>query len=201
MKGRIFRYAKYKAWNEAGIITCRVNPKDTSRECARCGGRLIRYAQGQPAEGYQMGAPLVICPDCQMRGHADRNASLRIGQRLLARYRNIPKQEEPEEKPHAPLPRGERSAKAEGVLGSQDAKGKKPPSMASTGHGTGNGHGTAKTREKATDGSAFPLYPSSTTPSKGVEATPHVLRLATREGWKKPQVLTLEECHTIRICS
>jgi IS605 OrfB family transposase len=144
MKGRIFRYAKYKAWNEAGIITCRVNPKYTSRECARCGAQVIRYAQGQPEEGYQMGAPLVICPDCNMRGHADRNASLKIGQRLMARYHKTPKQEKPEEKPHAPLPRVERSAKAEGVLGSQDARGKKPPSMASTGHGTGNGHGTAQ---------------------------------------------------------
>lgn len=86
MKGRIFRYSKYKAWNQAGIITCRVNPKNTSRECARCGGKLVRYTQGQPEEGYQMGAPLVVCPDCKMRGHADRNASLKIGQRLMARY-------------------------------------------------------------------------------------------------------------------
>jgi putative transposase len=80
----------------------------------------------------------------RMRGHADRDASLKIGQRLMARYHKTPKQEKPEEKPHAPLPRVERSAKAEGVLGAQDARGKKPPSMASTGHGTGNGHGTAQ---------------------------------------------------------
>jgi putative transposase len=117
MKGRIFRYAKYKAWNQVGIITCRVNPKYTSRECARCGAQVIRYAQGQPEEGYQMGASLVICPDCKMRGHADRNASLKIGQRLMARSHKTPKQEKP---------------------------GEKPPSMVSTGHGTGNGHGTAQ---------------------------------------------------------
>jgi transposase len=35
MKGRIFNYARYKAYN-AGIITSRVTPRNTSRECARC---------------------------------------------------------------------------------------------------------------------------------------------------------------------
>ena len=146
MKGRIFRYAKYKAYN-AGILTCRVNPRNTSRECARCAGQVIRYAQGQPEAGYQVGAPLVMCPACKMRGHADRNASLRIGQRLIARSQRAPEpqpQEQREEKPHTPQPRAERSVKAEGVLGSQVAKGNKQPSIASSGHGTGNGHGTAQ---------------------------------------------------------
>jgi len=45
MKGRIFKYAKYKAWNQ-GIITSRVNPRNTSRECARCQSLVVRYAQG-----------------------------------------------------------------------------------------------------------------------------------------------------------
>ena len=139
MKGRIFRYAKYKAWNEGGIITCRVNPKNTSRECARCGAQVIRYMQGQSEEGYQIGAPLVLCPACKMRGHADRNASIKIGQRLLARY-----QPPSEEKPHAPQPRAERSTKVEGVTGSQAARGEKSPSMASARHGTGSGHGTTQ---------------------------------------------------------
>jgi putative transposase len=143
MKGRIFRSTKYKAWYRGGIITCRVNPKMTSRECARCGAQIARYAQGQPEEGYQMGTPLVRCPACQMRGHADRNASLRIGQKLMARYQP-PSPEKAEEKPHAPQPSAERSAKAEGVPGSQDAKGEEPPSMAPAGHGSGNGHGTAQ---------------------------------------------------------
>src|SRR6266567_7633123 len=35
MKGRIFTYSKYKAYTE-GILTSRVNPRNTSRECARC---------------------------------------------------------------------------------------------------------------------------------------------------------------------
>src|SRR5260370_19721637 len=74
MKGRIFRYTKYKAWNE-GIITSRVSPWNTSRECARCQSLVARYAQGQLEEGYTSGAPLVLCPACSMRGNADRNAS------------------------------------------------------------------------------------------------------------------------------
>ncbi len=73
MKGRIFRYAKYKAWQHR-IITSRVSPRNTSRECARCGALVIRYAQGQPEKGYTSGAPLVLCESCKMRGHADRNA-------------------------------------------------------------------------------------------------------------------------------
>jgi putative transposase len=48
MKGRIFRYSKYKAWNAGGIITARVNPRNTSRECHRCHGLVVRYNQGQP---------------------------------------------------------------------------------------------------------------------------------------------------------
>jgi IS605 OrfB family transposase len=85
MKGRIFKYAKYKAYN-AGIITSRVNPRNTSRECVRCHGMVARYSEGQPAEGYTYGAPLVGCRQCGMRGNSDRNASLVIGERLIARY-------------------------------------------------------------------------------------------------------------------
>ena len=85
MKGRIFKYAKYKAYN-AGILTSRVNPRNTSCTCARCGSPVARYCEGQPAEGYTMGAPLVYCAKCGMRGHADRNASLMIGKRLFARF-------------------------------------------------------------------------------------------------------------------
>ncbi|NWJ95777.1 MAG: hypothetical protein HXX20_08350 [Chloroflexi bacterium] len=61
---------------------------------------LVRYAegQGQPREGYKVGAPLVYCPVCGMRGNADRNASIVIGQRFLARYQNL------KEKPPTSLP-------------------------------------------------------------------------------------------------
>ncbi len=137
MKGRIFKYAKYKAWGER-IITSRVNPRNTSRECARCHSLIVRYHAGQPATGYTPGASLVLCPDCQMQGHADRNASLVIGQRLIARY-----QRPLQEKPQAPL-RAERVVKATGVSRSQVAKRKEKPSIAQARHGEGNEHGTAQ---------------------------------------------------------
>jgi len=137
MKGRIFRYAKYKAWNE-GIITSRVNPRNTSRECARCHGLVARYEAGQPAEGYTPGAPLVLCQACRMNGNADRNASLVIGQRLIARY-----QKPVQGKPPTPLAT-ERVAKATGVLLSQDAESKPGPSFLLARHGENHEHGTAQ---------------------------------------------------------
>jgi transposase len=137
MKGRIFKYAKYKAW-QAGIITSRVNPWNTSRECARCHGLVARYKAGQSAEGYIPGAPLVLCPQCGMRGHADRNASLVIGQRLVARY-----PQSIQGKPPTPLAT-ERGAKAPGVAVSQDAESNSRPSTDFTWHGDGNGHGIAQ---------------------------------------------------------
>ena len=97
MKGRIFKYCKYKAYNE-GMLTSRVNPSNTSRECARCHSLVARYDTGKPCLGYTYGAPLVSCPQCGMKGNADRNASLVIGQRLVARY-----QQSSQEKPPTPL--------------------------------------------------------------------------------------------------
>ena len=137
MKGRIFKYAKYKAWNE-GLITSRVSPRNTSRECARCHGLIVRYQANQAPEGYTSGAPLVWCPTCGMKGQADRNASLVIGQRLRARYQD-------QEKPRAPLLRpGERDEKSSGVVRSQDANSARGPSRRrARRHGTSNGHGTA----------------------------------------------------------
>src|SRR5260370_36136486 len=113
MKGRIFNYCKYKAYN-AGIITSRVNPRNTSRECARCHSIVARYTEGKLAEGYTYGAPLVLCHQCGMRGNSDRNASLVIGQRLVERYQKPSK-----EKPHTLR----RVSKDTGVVISQDAKG------------------------------------------------------------------------------
>jgi hypothetical protein len=140
ISGRIFQYSKYKAWNE-GIITSRVNPRNTSRECARCGKEIIRYAAGQPLDGYTPGTPLVLCPNCGMKGHADRNASLVIGKRLVARY-----QPPSQEKPLAPL-LAERESKDSGVAGSH------APETEVVGHsslferhGILIGHGTAQNR-------------------------------------------------------
>jgi len=137
MKGRIFKYAKYKAYN-VGILTSRVNPRNTSRECARCHNLVARYEEGKPAEGYTYGAPLVTCTHCGMKGNADRNASLVIGQRLLTRY-----QQSSQEKPQAPL-FAERGEKSPGVVSSQDVKSKRGPSILPARHGDNNEHGTAQ---------------------------------------------------------
>ncbi len=92
------------------------------------------------------------CSDCQMRGNADRNASLVIGQRLLVRYQTIS-----QEKPHAPL-HTERSAKAGGVSGSQVAKRRRRPSTNQARHGVGNAQGTAQDASAgmAADASGIP---------------------------------------------
>ena len=86
-------------------------------------------------ESYTEGTPLVLCPVCSMRGNADRNASLRIGHRLLARY-----QRSVQEKPLAPLAI-EREEKSSGVGHSQDAKSKDRPSTDHARHGEVNGPG------------------------------------------------------------
>jgi len=138
LRGKIFKYSKYKAWNEH-ILTCRVSPRNTSRACARCGGLVARYAAQKPAEGYTPGAPLVYCPQCQMHGNSDRNASIVIGKRLLARYQQTPSQE----KPQAPLV-PERPVKTGGVRRSQDAKDSGRPSTDLVRHGSANAQGTAQ---------------------------------------------------------
>ncbi|EFH84229.1 zinc ribbon domain-containing protein [Ktedonobacter racemifer] len=144
MKGRMFRYATYKAWNAGGIITCRVNPRNTSRECHRCHAAVIRYNQGHPVEGYTPGAALCLCPQCQMRDHADRNASLRIGQRLIERT-----QEPLKEKPHARSQRAKRESKDSGVGISQDAKRQMGPSLPAARRGDhANGDGTPQGRRR-----------------------------------------------------
>jgi len=73
-----------------------------------------------------------------MQGNADRNASLVIGQRLIARY-----QQSTQEKPPTPLVT-ERGTKVPGVVVSQDAKSKVGPSIRSAWHGDDNEHGTAQ---------------------------------------------------------
>jgi putative transposase len=136
MKGRIFKYAKYKAYH-AGIIASRVSPRNTSRECACCQSLVARHAEGQPAEGYTYGAPLVSCANCGMKGNSDRNASLVIGKRLVERYEKSSK-EKPQTGTRA---RGEKSP---GVVIPQAAKRRKRPSIQSARHGDHSGHGTAQ---------------------------------------------------------
>jgi putative transposase len=137
MKGRIFKYAKYKAYHQ-GILTSRVNPRHTSRECASCHSLVARYEEGHPAEGYTSGVPLVFCSQCGMKGNADRNASLVIGQRLITRYHKSA-----QGKPQAPLTTG-RVEKSTGVEVCQDAKSEEGPSLPQARHADGNEHGTAQ---------------------------------------------------------
>ena len=73
-----------------------------------------------------------------MRGNADRNASLVIGQRLVTRY-----QKPLQEKPHTLL-HAERVSKDTGVVVSQEAGCYEKPSIAQARHGDTNEHGTAQ---------------------------------------------------------
>ncbi|MDF9409511.1 zinc ribbon domain-containing protein [Pelotomaculum isophthalicicum JI] len=72
LRGRIFHYTKYKAW-EYGIITSRVNPKDISRLCAGCGAEIDRRA------------PLFTCK-CGKKGSVDLNTVRNIGKKFFLRY-------------------------------------------------------------------------------------------------------------------
>jgi transposase len=130
LRGKIFRFSRYKAWN-AGIVTCRVNPKNTSRQCARCGAQVARYGSGEPHEGYRPGAPLIWCPVCLLEGNADFNASRNITQRLVVRCHQTMQQTLQEKPPTGSL--------ADEV--SKDTGGRVPHEAA--GHGHATGHGTA----------------------------------------------------------
>jgi IS605 OrfB family transposase len=85
LRGKIFKFTKYKAWSEQ-LITCRVNPRNTSRDCACCGNKVARYGENEPPTDYRPGAPLFTCSQCGSKGNADLNAARNIGLRLLKRY-------------------------------------------------------------------------------------------------------------------
>jgi IS605 OrfB family transposase len=82
LRGRIYEYTRYKAWQES-ILTCLVNPHNTSRVCYGCGNEVTRY--DREPKGYRPGAPLFAC-SCGKRGNADFNAAVNIGKRLLSRH-------------------------------------------------------------------------------------------------------------------
>ena len=172
LRGRVFEYTRYKAW-EQGLVTSRVNPRGTSRECADCGHPVARYGEGwtslttggEPATEYRPGAPLVKClnPECGMRGNADRNASRNIGQRLLARHLDFVYPFYREKPPTRPL--AGRASKEAGVSFPQDnaqnvesaengiglqPDWSSPPEPER--HGEQNRHGTARPE---LDGAAF----------------------------------------------
>jgi putative transposase len=138
MKGRIFKYAKYKAYN-IGILTSRVNPRVTSRTCYKCGSPVARYNEGEKPEGYQMGAPLCKCTVCDRRDNADRNASLQIGNKFFARHGLIF-----QEKPQT-LPATEREEQSSGVVTLQEPESQVMGQLSLwDGHESNNGHGTAQ---------------------------------------------------------
>jgi len=140
LRGKIYRYTQYKAW-EHGLITSRVNPRNTSRECADCHQLVARYNAGEAPIEYRPGAPLFLCPACLKRGNADRNASLNIGHRLFARYDGT----------HFQKP----VSKESGVSLSQDAGNEDGPHSQPERHEERDGLGTART-----DASGTALHPS-----------------------------------------
>jgi IS605 OrfB family transposase len=92
LRGKIFQFAKYKAWNE-GKLTCRVNPAHTSDTCYQDGTKLVRYTPGQPMVGYTEGAPIIYCPTCHHTENADRHATRNIGHRFFDPPKPSPKRD------------------------------------------------------------------------------------------------------------
>lgn len=84
VKGRIFRYSQYKALHQ-GIITSRVNPKNTSKRCPYCGMLTIeRYNPGNRCEA---GNDLAWCTNCNTHDiNADFIGTLGIGLNFRLRY-------------------------------------------------------------------------------------------------------------------
>jgi hypothetical protein len=72
--------------------------------------------EGQEPKGYTMGAPLVYCKACGMKGNSDRNASLKIGNKLFERFGIF------QEKPPTLLGRLEREEQSSGVVTLQEPK-------------------------------------------------------------------------------
>ena len=150
MKGRIFKYTKYKAYN-VGVLTSRVSPWNTSCTCARCGAPVARYCEGQEPKGYTQGAPLVYCATCGMKGNSDRNASLMIGNRLFARF-GIFFQEKP---PLVRVRSHEQASQDAGVVTLQEPNVQvMDHSSLWTGHESNNGHGTVQSSNPGLAGPA-----------------------------------------------
>lgn len=86
VKGRIFRYTKYKALHE-GILTCRVSPKETSFRCPYCGFlTIVRYNKGENGEEVK-GVDLAKCTSCGVRDvNSDFIGSLGIGRNFRLKY-------------------------------------------------------------------------------------------------------------------
>ncbi|MBE3578998.1 MAG: IS200/IS605 family element transposase accessory protein TnpB [Caldanaerobacter subterraneus] len=86
VKGRIFRYTRYKALHE-GIIICRVSPKETSSRCPYCGfPTIVRYNKGKSGMETE-GVDLAKCTNCGIRDvNSDFIGSLGIGRNFRLKY-------------------------------------------------------------------------------------------------------------------
>jgi len=87
LKSRIYKYAQYKAY-EYGIITTRVNPKNTSRLCCYCSEEVYRHSENEVPVNYTCGAPLYTCP-CGHRGNSDLSACRNVVKKLFIRYDKV----------------------------------------------------------------------------------------------------------------
>ena len=83
LRGRIFRFAQYKALHE-GVVVVRVNPKNTSRQCPYCGClEITRYTFGR-----ENSTKLARCGSCEIDGiNADWLATLNIGQKFQKKHK------------------------------------------------------------------------------------------------------------------
>lgn len=86
VKGRIFRYTRYKALH-VGVITCRVSPKDTSSRCPYCEMLTVkRYNKGRDGKEIK-GVDLAKCTNCGVHDiNSDFVGSLGIGAAFRLKY-------------------------------------------------------------------------------------------------------------------
>jgi len=78
LKARVFKYTQYKGL-EHGILCSRVNPRDTSRCCPKCGSLdTERYQQNK----------LFRCRACGYQANADFVGAVNIGRKFWARYQS-----------------------------------------------------------------------------------------------------------------
>jgi transposase, IS605 OrfB family, central region len=86
VKGRIFRYTKYKALHE-GIVTCRVPAKETSSRCPYCGFlTIVRYSKGKDRKETK-GVDLAKCTNCEVHDvNADYIGTLGIGRNFRFKH-------------------------------------------------------------------------------------------------------------------
>ena len=139
MKGRIFNYAKYKAYN-AGILTSRVSPRNTSRAmCLLWSHPVARYSEGQPAEGYTYGCSTGLLREVWNEGEFRQKCQFDDREQTLCTLWNL----FPGKASNSSAM--EREEQSSGVAALQEPKDEAVGhSSLSSGHESSNGHGTAQ---------------------------------------------------------